>query len=231
MSQKTGRSLFSLIAEGYTPANTGGIIDLTPKYKVEKSELTYAVFVAPAAGTAGNSVITFGGTYAVDDVIKITLVSNLRTNQLYRRTFTYTVPQGGTAINDIATAVGAIINREVGDFGSPIGAVGVAGPVVTVTQDGDDKKGLISYVFTDSTAGTIVGADTTTVYSEGQPDDLVDAGIDPAEINLAQYDTVKIVLNADVPIPFIDSEGHTAREILWYGTPGEGAALAALINA
>lgn len=230
MSQKAGRNFFALIAEGHTPALTAGNIDLSPKYVVAKTELTKAIFIAPAVGVAGFQTTTIAGTYAVGDELKLTFTSNLTSRQLWRKAYSYTVPTGGTAVGDIAAAIGALISADI-SASAPYATVGVVAGVITTTQLGDDKRGLVAYDYTDSVAGTIVSVATVTVISEGQPDDLVDKGISADDINLASYDTVRIALNVEAAIPFIDSVGSSAKEIFWFGTPGEGANLATLVNA
>jgi hypothetical protein len=228
--QKAGRNFFAIIAEGHTPAlSADNMIDLSLGYIVSKPELVRAIFVAPAVGVPGFATTTIGGVYAVGDIVKLTITSNTSTRQLWRKTYTHTVPTGGTALNDVAAALGALVNADVVPD-SPYASVGVVGPVITTTQKGDDKHGLVAYDYTDSSAGTIASVITQTVISEGQPDDLVDRGIAVEDINLASYDTVKIALNVDAAIPFIDSAGSTAKEIYWFGSPGEGAPLVVLIN-
>ena len=227
---KIGRNYFALIAEAHTPTVTGTEVDVTPSFIVQTNELAGATFIAPAAGTPGFIDFTIGGVYAVGDEVRITITSNLTSRSLYRKSYVHIVQAGGTATAAIAAALGAKIAGDVGQSDTPYSSVTVLGSVITVTQLDDDKQGLKSYEFTDSATGTIVAAPTLTVISEGQPSDLIDRGIDAADINLAQYDTVRIDLHADAAIPFIDSEGATAREIYWYGTPGQGAAFATLIN-
>ena len=227
---KTGRNYFALIAEAHVPANVGGLVDLTPSFKVQKTELVSAISYGPTAGVAGFLTVTVAGVYAVGDTVRLTVTSNLVGRQLYRKTFAHTVLVGATTVTDIANALTAKIAAEAGSLNSPFAsATNVAG-VITITQQGDDKKGLIGLTYTDSAAGTIVNVPTATVISEGQPSDLVDKGIDADDINLATYDTVRINLAAEVAMPFIDSKGATAKEIYWYGTVGNGAGLATLIN-
>lgn len=227
---KIGRSYFALIAEGHTPANIGGMVDLTPNFKVQKSELISALNIVPVTGVAGILTITIAGTYAVGDLVRVTITSNLIGRQLYRKTFAHIVEAGLASVTNIAAAIASKLAAEAGLADSPLASAVSAAGVITVTQVGDDKIGLVGYVFTDSAAGTIANAPTTTTYSEGAPSDLVDKGIDASEINLAAYDTVRIDLHAEAAVPFIDAEGAVAKEIFWYGTPGEGTTLATLIN-
>jgi hypothetical protein len=226
---KLGRNYFAIIAEGHTPANTGGIIDLSPKYKVAADNLKKALFIAPAVGAAGYLTITIAGVWAVGDQVRITITSNLISGQLWRKSYVHTVVAGGTSVTSIATALKNLIKADISATAPYASATNAAG-VITVTQLGDDKRGLKGYVWTDSAAGTIVNVATATVISEGQPSDLIDKGISADDITNASFDTVRIVLVADAAIPFIDSVGGTAREIFWFGDTGEGANLATLIN-
>lgn len=225
---RLGREYFAIIAEAHVPANTGGVIDLSPQYSARKTELVSGILITPQAGTPGFLTITLGGTYAVGDKVIITITSNIPGQQLFRRSYTHIVQTGGTAIPAIAAALAAKISASL-SVDNPIATATSALGVITVTQKDDDKYGLVGYVDTDSAAGTIANVPTPTVLSEGQPSDLVDKGIDPANINLAAYDTVRIALRAEASIPFIDSVGATAKEIYWFGTPGNGAGLVALL--
>tara|TARA_R110000787_G_scaffold71266_11_gene158742 strand:+ start:6215 stop:6907 length:693 start_codon:yes stop_codon:yes gene_type:complete len=230
MSQNAGRSYFALIAEGYTPQLLAdGTIDLTPGYIVPKTSLKKAIFVAPAVGAAGYLTTTFVGPYVSGDFIRFTVTSNLTNRQQWRKSYTYSVVTGDT-VTTIAAAFASLISADMG-MNSPYASAVSALGVLTVTQKGDDKRGLVGYDYTDSAAGTMVTASTLTVYSEGQPSDLIDKGIDALAIGLASYDTVRIAANPEAPIPFINAVGAVASEIYWFGTPGQGVLLAALVNA
>jgi len=228
MSQNAGRNYFALIAEGHTPALTAGSIDLTPGYVVPKSTLIKALFVAPAVGVAGFLTTTFAGTYAYGEQVRLTITSNLTSRQQWRKSYVYTVVAGDT-VTTIAAAMAALVAADISET-SPYASATSALGVVTITQKGDDKRGLVAYDYTDSVAGTMVTVSTPTVISEGQPSDLEDRGIPADQIGLASYDTVRIAANPEAPIPFIDAVGAVAKEIYWFGTPGEGAALETLIN-
>ena len=230
MSESTGREIFALIAEGHTPANTGGVIDLTPEFKVPAHTLKNALNIVAAAGTAGYITYTFAGTYAVGDQIRITVSSNLTSGQKWNKSYLLEVESGDTN-NDLATKMAAKMAIDVSNANAPYASATPSTNTVVLTQKGDDKRGLSSVEWTDSAAGTIAGVLTATVISEGQPSDLIDAGIDADDINLAAYDTCRIVMDADSASPFVDSRGSVVREIVWFGTPTEGAALATLINA
>jgi phage tail sheath gpL-like len=225
---KVGRNDFVVFTEGHAPANTGGIVDLAPDFKVEKSELISAILVAPAVGVPASVAITIGGSYVVGDEITVSLQSNAVSRQKWTKAYKHTVQAGATSNNDIAAAINARIEAD-GLNDAPYTS-GVAGAVITVTAKDDDSQSLAFTVYTNSSAGTIAGVLTPATISEGQPQDLIDKGVDAAKINLAQYDTVKIDYEADAPIGSIDAVTGNGREIYWYGTPGNGAALVTLIN-
>lgn len=226
---KVGRAKIALIAEAHVPANTGGIVDLTPSFKVEKSELKGAVLVVSAAGVPSSLAITIGGgPFLAGDKIVIALQSNQRSTQKWTRTYAHTVQAGATSLNAIAAAINAKIAADgIGD--APYTS-SVAGPVVTVVAKTDDSRALTFTTFTTSSAGTVVGVLTSATISQGQPQDLIDAGIDPALINLAAYATVRIDFEASVPGNIANSIVGNAKEIVWYGTPANGAGLVTLIN-
>lgn len=223
-----GRDFIPILAEGHVPSLTAGVIDLAPDFKVPASTLKNAVFIAPAAGTAFNFSVTIGGTYVVGDEIVVTVLSNDNSTQKWRKSYKYVVPAGGTANNSIAAAINQLIQADA--IGDAPYTSSVAANVVTITHKEDDSKGLEGIGFTNSTAGTIaIGALTGTI-SEGNPQDLIDRGIDPNDINNASYDTVRIIYEAEAPVASIDSNGPRLREIFWYGDTGTGANLATLIN-
>jgi len=229
----SGRNYFALInGVANTPAASGtpSKINVTAQFNPFRSELKSAISIAQQVGTAGFLTVTFAGTYAVGDLVRLTITSNLTSRQAWRKSYTHVVQAGLATVTDIANAFTAMIAADVANtLNTPYSAVANVAGVMTVTQLDDDKKGLVGYTFTDSAAGTIVNVPTATVISEGQPSDLVDKGIDAGLITAANYTTVRITFHADAAIPFIDSQGATCREIYWYGTPAQAAALVALI--
>jgi hypothetical protein len=228
---KVGRDFFPLIAEGHVPANTGGLVDVTPSFIVPEDEFNGATFIAPAAGVNYSLTVTFAGTYAVGDQITVSVSSNDRSVQKWNKPYRYTVPAGGTAVADIAAAIVAKIqiDAESGMDPAPYTATSAAG-VVTITAKNDDSVGISATAWTNSSAGTVVASAASGTISEGQVQDLIDKGIDPSQINLADYDTVRINYVPKTPIGDIDAKVPRAREIYWYGTPGTGANFATLIN-
>jgi hypothetical protein len=229
----SGRNYFALINEAANlPASAGTPpkINVTAQFNPWRSELKSAISIPQVVGVSGFLTVTFAGAYAVGDEVRLTITSNLTSRQAWRKSYTHTVQAGLTTATDIANAFTAMIQADVNNpLNSPYSAVSNVAGVMTVTQFDDDKQGLVSYTFTDSAAGTIVSVLTPTVISEGQPSDLIDKGIDAADILLANYTTVRITFHNEVAIPFIDSQGATCKEIFWYGTPAQAAALVALI--
>ena len=228
MSQNAGRNYFAIVAEGFDTTEANGIITLSPGFQFPSTSLKKALLIAPAVGSAGDLEFTFANTYVVGDSIRLTFTSNLTNRQQWRKSYVYSVVSGDT-VTDIAAAFASLISADMG-MNSPYASAVSALGVLTVTQKGDDKRGLVGYEYTDSASGTIALVSTLTVYSEGQPSDLVDKGVDAGDIGLAQYDTVRIAANVETPIPFIDAVGAVATEIYWYGTVGKGAALVTQVN-
>jgi len=232
MSYHAGREKFAVIAEGHTPANTSGVVDLAPDFKVPAHTLkATAIAISPVTGVPGKIVYTFAGTYAVGDTVRLTITSNLTSGQLWNKSYVHTVLSGATTVTDIAAAFASQMSRDVANANAPLASAVNAAGVLTVTQKGDDSRGLTTVKYTNSTAGTVTPVITQTVISEGQPSDLIDNGIPAEKINLATYDTVLINYYPDAATPFIDSANSKAITMVWYGTVGEGATLAALINA
>jgi len=229
-----GRNYFALVAPiaPFLPApfGTPQQVQVTDNFAPFRSELKSAISIGQVPGAAGFLTVTFGGAYAVGDLVRLTITSNLTSRQLFRKSYTHTVQAGLTTVTDIANAFTAMILADVNNpLNSPYSAVSNVAGVMTVTQFDDDKQGLVSYTFTDSAAGLIASVLTPTVISEGQPSDLLDRGVPQADILAANYTTVRITFQHEVAIPFIDSAGATVREIYWYGTPAQAAALVALI--
>jgi len=226
---KIGRNYFALLnGASNTPANTGGVINLTEKFPVQASELKSAISIAAVVGVAGFLTVTIAGTWAVGDLVRLTITSNLTSRQQWRKSYVHVVQAGATSVTAVATALRKLVQADISATAPYASATNVAG-VITITQLDDDKRGLVGYVYTDSAAGTIVNVPTATVISEGQPSDLVDRGIPAGDITLASYTTVRLEFHSEAAVPFIDSVGANSKEIYWYGTPAQAAALVALV--
>lgn len=224
---KVGTNKQALIAEGHTPALASDMVDLTPSFSVPAHTLKGAVFVAPAAGTARVIRFTFAGTYVTGDIVRLTITDNSVSRQMWQKSYEYIV-QNGDTVTDIADAFEAKINAEGAEC--PYTASNVAGQL-NITSKQTEKKTLLGVEYTDSAAGTITAAiPTAGTNSEGQQSDLVAAGIPEDNMTLSSYDTVRINYYPDAAQPFRDSAGAKMVELIWFGTPGEGAALETLIN-
>lgn len=224
-----GRDYISLVAPGHTPANTAGKVDLTTSFVVDATTLKGAIFIAPNVGSASTGTLTIAGTYVAGNTIKVTIMSNDTSRQVWRKTYTYIV-QAGDTNNIIAANINAQIATD-GTFSETPYTSTVSTNVITLVAKTDDKHAINVVVYTNSTAGTIVASVISTTISEGQPSDLLDRGVPSDSITLGSYDTVRINYQPNVAAPFIDTVVPNPIEIFWYGTPGEGANLATLINA
>jgi len=228
------RDYFAILTEAYVPTVTGAgsnaVINLSPDYSVPLSWVSNDVAFVAEAGTAGKAVVTFAGTYAVGDFVRVTLTTQERSSQVLTKSYTHTVQAGAISVTAVAAAFAALITADINSGLSEYyaTAANVAG-VLTVTQAQPEKRAIQCVAYTDSAAGTTAVVITATVVSEGQPSDLVARGIPAGDINLASYDTVKLIVAADSASPFIDSRGKTVREIYWYGSNPQGAVLAGLI--
>jgi len=230
-----GRSYIAFNAETHVPANTAGVIDITPSFKVPASSLagqapTMAV-IAQNAGTAAQEVITLAGTYAVGDEVRITLVSNDTSRQLWRKSYSVTVQPGFTAVADIAEDLSNQIALDGASTECPYTSSFLVG-VITVVAKSVEKDSMNATVFTNSASGIIGAVRANGVLSEGQPADLEAKGIPADEILSATYDTYRFEYRPTTPQPFIDMAGRKSIEIVFFSKTGStGAAdLKALID-
>ncbi len=247
------RETFAIVT-GAVPTKITGtdIFQLSPDYSINGESLrnVTAINVVANGGTAGSDSIIISGTYEVGDQVKITISSNLTTSQKYRKTYTVDVSKSirstvGTAAEQRTATNRAIADAFEAKFASEINAGLIDYPIASavastvletgkllITQSGDDKKGLESFVYASSSAGVIASTITQTVISEGQPSDLADAGIPADKITAASYTTTIVTLNIDVAQPFIDSKGTVVKDLkIFCSAAGYTAALQALINA
>ena len=211
------RETIAIVSEAI-PTEAGGLFTLAPDFVIKGETLrnATAINIAEEAGLAGKFTVTIGGTYAIGDQVKVTVASNLTSRQKFVKTYTVEVTSALAGNNNaIASALEAKFAAELGagliDY--PFSASSVATNVVTVTQNGDDSKGLEVYAHADSGAGTVAIVVTNTTISEGQPSDLVDAGIPADKIVSAQYKTIIVPFNLEVAQPFIDSKGVVVKEL------------------
>jgi len=221
-----GRSYIAINAEAHVPANTGGMIDITPSFVVPANSLagqapTMAV-IAAAAGVPAQNVITFGGVFVAGDEITVSVTSSATSRQLWRKSYYYTV-QPGDALNDVAQAVGDQIQADGEQSETPYTGA-TAAPAVTIALKSDDTSSLNVTVYTNSAAGTLTPVAGAATISEGQPSDLLDKGIPAADILSASYDTYRFEYSPTVAQPFIDMKGKKSIEIYFYSATGSGGA-------
>jgi len=234
------------IVTGAVPTLVGNDIQLSPGYSINKYALkgVTAINQVGVAGTAGTDSIIFAGTYEVGDQIKVTISSNLTTSQKYRKTYTVDVSKSlkkasNTFTNKaIADAFAAKFSSEInaGLIDYPIASavastVGATGKLL-ITQKGKEKRGLETFVNSSSTAGTVVSTIVQTVYSEGQPADLEEAGIAKSEITATNYSTTTVTLDIEVAQPFIDSKGTVIKDLkIFCSAANYTTSLQTIINA
>ncbi len=225
-----GRDIITVLAEGHVPALTGTKVDLAPGFVVEADELEGAIFIAPSAGVARAITFTIAaGPFLAGEEFRCTIVDNSESRQIWRKSYSTIVVAGDTATT-IATRLANQMAADGLTAECPYTAANVAG-VITVTSKQLDKKTLVGYAYTDSAAGTNVYAVSVAgTRKEGQPSDLMANGIPAENINLASYYTVRIVYVPFQAAPHVESKNHGHKELIWYGTPGNGNALAVLIN-
>lgn len=226
---ETGRSYFPLVAPAHVPAlGADNFVDLTPDDKFDADTLEFAEFVAPATGSASTYTLTFGGTWAAGENITHTINSNVPGREVWSKPYRYEVQPGDTPTT-IATYFLNAINNDGNHDECPYTA-SIGGSVVTIVAKEKYKIALLPFTGFVSTSGTLVTSAVSTTRSHGTVADLERFGVDASVITLTSYDTVRIVLK-----PLNQDSGLTAntipkREILWFGTPGNGAGLATLIN-
>lgn len=205
------------------------------KFQVKKGQVSFpAAATATNAGTKGTGIVTFGGTYAVGEQVRVT-VSLPHSGQQLIKSYVHTVVAGGTATTAIATAVAALITADISAGLEGLDSAIAGGSAVTLTQTSVTKQviggttpvNLVAY--TDSAAGTAVVTGTDVVIAQGTPAIIEAEGVDPDEIGLASYSTVLLKAKVDGAFPFIDSDGKTITEIKFYSTPAITAALIAAL--
>jgi hypothetical protein len=216
------RDSFTLVnnaAAGAWVADAAGNVALTPGFVVPLTELISSVMIDPAVGVAATFDFTLAGTYVAGDEVKLTVVSNETTRQLWRKTYTHIVQVGAVTVTNIADAFVLLMSADALATETPYTASNVAG-VISITSKSDDAGSLQGFAYATSTAGTAVAGATSFTASEGQPDDLRDEGVAESDITGASYDTVRILYRPKVAQPFINSAGANEVEIYWFGTPG-----------
>jgi hypothetical protein len=228
-----GRDFFTLVEETTPPAvvTVGAevFLELTPKFRVPIGNVVSGLQLVAAVGSASESNITLGGAYVVGEEVRVTITSNATSRQLWRKSYDYIV-QPGDALADVVSGLHDKIQADGLQVETPYNTANLTGTDFDIIAKTDDKNALSVVVFTDSAAGTIVETPTPAVISEGQPDDLLDRGVDAADITLGAYTTYRFDYHGDTQVPFIDTPGSREAEIFYYGDPANDAALLAVIG-
>lgn len=226
---QSGRSFFPIVAPAHVPAlGADGFVDLFTDYKVHSSTLKGAEFVAPAAGSASVFTLAFGGTWAAGETVRVTITSNNASRAVWLKTYYYEVQTGDTA-TIIATYFKGAIAADGANAECPYSAT-IGGSTVTVTAKDKKTHALVKYTNKVTTSGTLTVSATSTTIRFGYPDNLTAVGVPAADITLASYDTVKILMEVPSQDHGLDTTGTELKEIFWFGTPGNGAGLETLIN-
>lgn len=226
-----GYKKFPIVSNAAIGANTtiGGVeyVNINSKFSLPKASFVVntPTRIATGAGTASKSVITLGGTYAVNDQIRITITIKDSAQTLIKN-FVHTVTS--VVLSDIVTSFENLITGAVleGLPGIATAAQGPAG-VLTITSSSVVSNNFSVTAYTASAAGNITPVFTGVTQAEGIPAVLLEAGIPAADITLATYDTVLLTYKQDAPIPFIDSEGKIVKEVKAFVPVGQGAGLIA----
>lgn len=224
------RKLFPIVSNVNIAANTtiAGVeyVNIGPKFQLPKASFVVntPTRIATGAGTASKSVITFAGTYAINDQIRVTLTIK-DSAQTIIKNFVHTVTN--VSVTNIAVAFKGLIEASILE-GIPgiASAANVAG-VLTITSSSVVSNNFSVTAYTASASGTVAPVFTPVTQAEGIPAVLKSAGIAAADITLATYDTVLLTYKQDAAIPFIDSEGKIVKEVKAFVPVGQGAGLIA----
>lgn len=212
---------------GFVPSTTAGVgTQVTEEFFAPVGTLKSSVLITGDAGSPQTQDITIGGAYVTGDEVRVTVVSNDSSRQLWRKSYSYVVQPGDTN-DDIAAALSAQIAAD-GTFPEAPVSASVVANVVTVTAKSGLKNAFVMYEYTDSAAGTIVLGAVAYTPEVGTPDYLRSLGVPEDQIVLPLYDIVRIDYEAIVAVPFIDSKG--AKEIELY-IACDPAAVSAQANA
>lgn len=223
--------IVSNVAIGAT-TTTSGVVYVSfgtkdqSKYKLPKASFTVnsPVRIANFAGTASKSVITFSGTYAINDQIRVTLTIK-DSAQTVIKNFVHTVTN--ISVTNIAASFKALIAASILEGLPNISMATSAAGVLTITSSSLVSNNFSVTSYTASASGVVTPAFTPVAQSEGIPSVLKAAGVPAADITLALYDTVLLTYKQDAAIPFIDSEGKIVKEVTAFVPVGQGSVLIA----
>jgi len=234
-----GRDIIPFVVNdvAFAPSTTAGVgTQVTPDFFAPVGTLKNAVLLTQNAGVAFNLEVVIGGSYVAGDEVRLTLVSNDSTRQLWRKSYTYTV-QPGDSNADIATAIADKIIADSLQSETPVNAFDGGAGTISVYGKEAIKISFTAYEYTDSAAGTItintpstVGPVTGVFTPEvGTPEYLDRLGVPENKVLAPLYDIVRIDYEAIVPVPFIDTKGAKEIELYVACDAVQAAALVALI--
>lgn len=225
-----GYKKFPIVSNAAIGANTtiSGVeyVNISSKFSLPKNSFVVntPVRIATNAGTASKSVITFAGTYAINDQIRVTITIKDSAQTLIKN-FVHTVTD--VSVTSIAVAFKGLIEAAVLEGLPGIATAANILGVLTVTSSSVVSNNFSITAYTASASGTVSPVFTGVTQAEGIPAVLKEAGIPAADITLATYDTVLLTYKQDAPIPFIDSEGKIVKEVKAFVPVGQGAGLIA----
>ncbi len=211
------------IKDGVTYVNFG-VKDASEYQLPQKNFVVNSGVIGTNGGTASKSVITFAGTYAINDQIRVTITIKDSAQTLIKN-FVHTVTD--ISVTSIAVAFKGLIEAAILEGLPGIATAANVAGVLTVTSSSLVSNNFSVTAYTASASGTVTPAFTPATQAEGIPAVLREAGVPAADITLATYDTVLLTYKQDAAIPFIDSEGKVVKDVKVFVPTGQGAALIA----
>jgi hypothetical protein len=205
-------------------ANPDGSVEVAPGFTAPVGTLKSAVSTPYAAGSPFTQTITVGGTYVVGDEIRVTIVSNDESRQLYRKSYAYIVSPGDTNTT-IATKITAMIATDGLAVETPYTATS-AGAVITVVAKSAVKNATRITVFENSALGTLTLGAAAATRAVGTPAHLISLGAKVTQLAPGvTYDVVRVDYEPTTAVPFIDTKGVREVELyVAYNDAGTGAA-------
>jgi hypothetical protein len=216
------------IKDGITYVNFG--VKDQSKYQLpQKNFVVNSAVIASTGGSASINEVTFAGTYAIGDQIRLTLTIKDSAQTLVKN-YVHTVT--AIAVGSIAGAFEALIDASILNGLPGVASASAAAGVLTITSSSLVSNNFQVTAYTASAAGTVSpsfsgGSAQAVTQAEGVPAVLKEAGVPAADITLATYDTVLLTYKQDAAIPFIDSEGKVVKDVKVFVPTGQGAALIA----
>ena len=216
----------ALVAEQFTPTHADGRIQLTPDFSVEFSELSNWTNSPSASGTPASLAVTVGGTFSIDDEVRITLRSTQESLQAFQISRAIKVVAGRTGVNEVAADLAAAL--EFSEENTPFD-ISVAGAVITIAHR-EAFKDFTYDLYTNSAAGDLTPVYTPVVQEVGTPEHLDACLIDEKAYDEATHDLVKMMYVPQVAQPFIDTEVNMPICLYLFLSAGEGANVITLLD-